>query len=165
MKKYKDYLIYLVIIIIACLLPFVLEYGFSINKLKSAISNEQYINMFEYLTYANGKIFILVYPIIISYFSINKMHQLYHSGMLTQICERTNYKKYLTNLFIKIYLKNSFIYFIYIWLMFIICELLFKQSIYFDMSNLNTFLFALISSILSIVFSIFIHLIYLIWFI
>lgn len=47
-------------------------------------------------------------------------------------------------------------YFIYIWLMFIICELLFKQSIYFDMTNLNALIFALISSILSILFSIFI---------
>lgn len=47
-------------------------------------------------------------------------------------------------------------YFIYIWLMFIICELLFKQSIYFDMTSLNALIFALISSILSILFSIFI---------
>lgn len=47
-------------------------------------------------------------------------------------------------------------YFIYIWLMFIICELLFKQSIYFDMTNLNALIFALISSISSILFSIFI---------
>ena len=99
MKKYKDYLIYLVIIIIACLLPFILEYGLNINNLKNAISSEQNINMFQYLTYANGKIFILIYPVIVSYFSVKKFHQLYHSGMLTQICERTNYKKYLTDTF------------------------------------------------------------------
>ena len=156
MKKYKDYLIYLAIIIIACLLPFILEYGLNINNLKNAISSEQNINMFQYLTYANGKIFILIYPVIVSYFSVKKFHQLYHSGMLTQICERTNYKKYLTDTFLKIYLKNSFMYFAYIWFMFIVCELLFKQSIYFDMTSLNALIFALISSTLSILFSIFI---------
>ena len=40
MKKYKDYLIYLTIIVIVCLLPFILEYGLNINNLKNAISSE-----------------------------------------------------------------------------------------------------------------------------
>ena len=60
--------------------------------------------MFQYLTYANGKIFILIYAAIVSYLSIKKFHQLYHSAMITQICERTNYKKYLTDTLLKIYI-------------------------------------------------------------
>ena len=88
MKKYKNFIIYGIILLIACYLPFFEEWKFNIKGFIEFTKQEHYTNMFNYLTYANGKIFILIYPLIISYVSIKKFHELYHSGMLNQICER-----------------------------------------------------------------------------
>lgn len=156
MKKYKNFIIYGIILLIACYLPFFEEWKFNIKGFIEFTKQEHYTNMFNYLTYANGKIFILIYPLIISYVSIKKFHELYHSGMLNQICERESYKVYIKKEILKIYLNNALVYFCYIWLMFFICLILFKGNMSLDSNGLNPILFAFISSMLSIIFSIFI---------
>lgn len=163
MKSSKKIFSYLIIIILFMILPFIewkTEFNMTFETFKNVINNADFVQQWHYLTYANSKVFILLYPIIITYFGIKDFFKIYHSGMLYSISERTDYNSYIKNTFIKIYANNSWVYSTFILLMLIVCAILFKfnESKLFlvGIGNIHYLVFVLISIILSIAFSIFI---------
>lgn len=163
MKSSKKIFSYLIIIILFMILPFIewkTEFNMTFETFKNVINNADFVQQWHYLTYANSKVFILLYPIIITYFGIKDFFKIYHSGMLYSISERTEYSSYIKNTFIKIYANNSWVYSTFILLMLIVCAILFKfnESKLFlvGIGNIHYLVFVLISIILSIAFSIFI---------
>lgn len=155
MKK-NHLIIYIIFVFIACLSTIIQEWGFNFNFIKGAFSNANANDMFYILTFANGRIFMLTCPLLIMFLSTNNFHKIYHSGMLSQFCERENYEKYMKNKIIKIYLSNSFVYSFYILLMLILCFTLFKGTKIHMNMPLDIGTFAFVSVINSILLSIFI---------
>lgn len=159
----KKLIIYLIIILIFMILPFIewkLEMNMSFSILANVMKNADFVLQWHYLTYANGKVFVLIYPVIITYFGLKDFFNLYHSGMLYSISERTDYKSYIKDTFLKIHVSNSWIYFTFIFLMLLVCSILFNYNsselLLIGYGNINYLLFAFISALLSIVYSIFI---------
>ena len=159
----KRTIIYIFIIFIFALLSFVqwkCEFNMTFKMFKEVIKNTYFIEQWRYLTYANSKVFILVYPIIITYFGLKDFFLTYHSGMLYSITERTDYKSYIKNTFLNIYKNNSWVYFSFIFLMLLICRILFKTGettlLFVGYGRVNYIIFALTSAVLSIFYSIFI---------
>ena len=163
MKKNYKILIYLLIVLLFMLFSFFqwkLELNMTFETLKNFMVNIDFVKQWHYLTFANSKVFILIYPIIIIYFGIKEFFKIYHSGVLYQISQRTNYKTYIKKTFLDIYINNNWVYFAFIFLMLIVCSFLFKNmtsEIYLiGFGEINYIIFAFISAILSILFSIFI---------
>ena len=157
----KRTIIYIFIIFIFALLSFVqwkCEFNMTFKMFKEVIKNTYFIEQWRYLTYANSKVFILVYPIIITYFGLKDFFLTYHSGMLYSITERTDYKSYIKNTFLNIYKNNSWVYFSFIFLMLLICRILFKTGettlLFVGYGRVNYIIFALTSAVLSISFAI-----------
>ena len=85
MKSSKKIFSYLIIIILFMILPFIewkTEFNMTFETFKNVINNADFVQQWHYLTYANSKVFILLYPIIITYFGIKYFFKIYHSGML-----------------------------------------------------------------------------------
>lgn len=163
MKNIKIIIIYFLIILLFMIFPFIQwknELNMTFEEFKRVIANADSVLQWHYLTYANSKVFILIYSIIITYFGIKDFFNVYHSGMLYSISERTDYKTYIKTTFLNIYKNNSWVYFAFILLMLIVCAILFK----FDSKDLllvgfgktHYIIFACFSLLLSIFFSIFI---------
>ena len=46
------------------------RFNMTFETFKNVINNADFVQQWHYLTYANSKVFILLYPIIITYFGI-----------------------------------------------------------------------------------------------
>ena len=93
----KRTIIYIFIIFIFALLSFIqwkCEFNMTFKMFKEVIENTYFIEQWRYLTYANSKVFILVYPIIITYFGLK--------DFITQVCFILLQKEQITNLILKI---------------------------------------------------------------
>lgn len=163
MKNKKIILIYLLIILLFIMLSFmqwILEFNMTFEYFIQTLKNIDFVKQWHYLTYANSKIFILIYPMIITYFGIKDFFNIYHSGMLYSISEKIDYKKYIKNTFLNIFKTNCFVYLTFILLMLIVSLVLFKfdtNTLYLiGVGSVNYLIFAGLSMILSVIFSIFI---------
>lgn len=153
-----DFFLWMVLLFLFCLCSFytTLSYGNSFDELRES---GNYLNMWLYTFFGEGKAFIVICPIVIIYFGCKNFHKIYHTGYIENIIQRQKYSKFLNSSILRAWLKCFYFYGLYSTITLLLCVIVFKNA-KFDMyylapiGRINPILVYALSIALSSVFSV-----------